>query len=224
MALYDSADLLQRLRDRLARPSTDEALPDAMAYRFLGDAQRRLYELLAAHAPEAVLGAPVKLTTADSGATYTFGTDGDGANLVPLGGLVLLASPTGPPIYPASDFDAGTDGFLWNGATIRWPGGRSRTFADGPYARFVAMPTTLDGSTAPTLQPKSARELIVYEAAALAAERLGMDSTPHRLAFDRRWPELLLALKTQFSGAGRRAYGTAPYRWTESSDLGGVAS
>lgn len=229
MAIFDSADLLSRLRTRLARPAAaqDQALPDAALYQFLGDAQRRVVELLSAHAPEAMLGSLTKLTTSDNGATYTFGADTDATlGASPIGGLVLLASKNGPIIPMAAEWDTGTDRFLWDAVNgvIRWPNQRSRSFADGPYARWVAMPGVIDASTEPTLRPKSARDLIVYEAAALAAERLGMDATVHRAAFDRRWAEVLLALKTQFLGSGGRALGGAPYRWVDASDLGGITT
>lgn len=227
MSLFDSADLLSRLRIRIARPTADEASPDATLYVLLGDAQRRVVEMLAAHAPEAMLGPLTKLTTSDNGATYTFGTDSDATlGLTPVGGLVLLASKNGPVITPATEWDVGADSFLWDATTgvVRWPGGRSRTFTDGPYARWVQVPGLLDGTNAPTLRPKQARDLIVYEAAALFAERLGMDASAHRMAFDRRWPEVLLALKAQFLGSGRRAFGARPYRWVDAGELGGASA
>lgn len=202
MATFDSADLLSRVKALVNRPSTDEAITDAQYYVMLGDAQRRVVSLLAFHAPEAMYGAPVLMTTADSGATYTFGTDADGANISPIGHVEIRSSPTGPMIPPTSEWDTSTLAFLFESDKIRFPGQKTRTFADGPYARFVKMPGTLDASTAPTLKPLFARELLVYDAAERAAVRLGMDPTPFGQMYDARYPEILQAILTSFHGTG----------------------
>lgn len=168
----------------------------------LGDGQRRVVELIAVHCPEAMYGAPTLLSTADSGATYTFGTDADGANICPIGHIELRESKTGAMIPPASEWDISTLAFLFESDKIRWPGQKSRTFADGPYARFVTPPALLNASTAPVLKPLYARELVVYDAAERAAVRVGQDPTPYGAMFDARWPEILFAMTTAFHGAG----------------------
>src|SRR3990167_6226914 len=177
MANFGSADLLSRVKALLNRPSTDEAITDAQYYVMAGDAQRRVVSLLAFHAPEAMYGAPTLLTTADSGATYTFGTDADGANISPIGHIELRESKTGAMIPPASEWDISTLAYLFESDKIRWPGQKTRTFADGPYARFVTMPGLLNASTATTLKPLYARELIVYDAAERPAVRVGLAPT-----------------------------------------------
>lgn len=197
MAFMDSADLLSRVKALVNRPSTDEAITDAQYYVMLGDAQRRVMTLLAFHAPESNYGAPTLLTTSDSGATYTFGS-----GVSPIGHIELRESKTGSMIPPASEWDNTTLGYLFESEKIRWPGQKLRTFADGPYARFVTLPTVLDGSTAPTLKPDYARELIVYDGAERAALRLGIDPTPYSAMFNARWPEVLAAIVTAHHGAG----------------------
>src|SRR3990167_9532111 len=206
MANFDSADLLSRVKALLNRPSTDEAISDAQYYVMLGDGQRRVVSLLAFHAPEAMYGAPTLLSTADSGTSYTFGTDADGANICPIGHIELRSSKTGAMIPPASDWDPTTLAFIYNGSdTIRWPGQKSRTFSDGPYARFVTPPGLLNASTAPTLKPLYARELIVYDAAERAAVRVGVDHPPFGQLFDARFPEILQTITTTFHGTGALA-------------------
>jgi len=202
MANFDSPDILSRIKALLNRPSTDEAITDAQYYVMAGDAQRRVVSLLAFHAPEAMYGAPTLLTTADSGATYTFGTDADGANISPIGHIELRESKTGAMIPPASEWDISTLAYLFESDKIRWPGQKTRTFADGPYARFVTMPGLLNASTAPTLKPLYARELIVYDAAERAAVRVGLDPTPFGQMFDARFPEVLQTIISSFHGAG----------------------
>ena len=214
MALHDSADLLSRVKVLLNRPSTDEAITDAQYYVMLGDAQRRVVTLLAFHAPECMYGSPTKLSTADSGATYTFGTDADSANISPVGHIELRESKTGAMIPPASEWEISSLAYLFESDTIRWPGQKTRTFSDGPYARFVTMPTVLDGSTAPTLKPLYARELLVYDAAERAAVRVGLDPTPYGQMFDARFPEILQTILSSFHGAGIVAtQGGAPLWW-----------
>lgn len=202
MALYDSADLLARSQRLFNRPSTDEAMTSTEWYKFLGEAQQRVVGLLAFHAPESMYGAPTLLTSADSGATYTFGTDADGANISPIGHIEIRESPTGAMIPPASEWDSTTLGYLFEADKIRFPGQKTRTFADGPYARFITMPGLLDGSTAPTLKPAFARELLVFDACERAAVRCGVDPTPYGQMFDARWPEILQAVISAHHGAG----------------------
>lgn len=198
MALFDSADILSRIKALLNRPTTDEVFSDAQLYQFAGDAQRRVVSLIAMHCPEAMYGAPTLLSTSDSGATYTFGS-----GVSPIGHIELRESPTGAMIPPASSWDNTTLGYLFEAEKIRWPGQKTRTFADGPYCRFITMPGVLDGSTAPTLKPEFARELIVYDACERAAIRSGgIDPAPYAQMFNVRWPEILQAIVTAHHGAG----------------------
>jgi hypothetical protein len=206
MAMYDSADLLARCKRLLPRPTSDEAISDADFYKFLGEAQQRVVGLFAFHCPEAMYGAPTLLTTADSGATYTFGTDSaTGLNVSPIGHIEIRESKTGAMIPPASEWDTTTLGYLFESDKIRFPGQKTRTFSDGPYARFITMPGLLDGSTAPTLKPAFARELLVFDACERAAVRLGQDPTPYGQMFDARFPEILQAVISAYHGAGRVA-------------------
>lgn len=203
MALYDSADLLARCQRLFSRPDTDEAMTSTEWYKFLGEAQQRVVGLLAIHAPESNYGAPTLLTTADSGATYTFGADSaTGLNISPIGHIEIRESKTGAMIPPGSAWDNSTLCYLFESDKIRFPGQKTRTFSDGPYARFVTMPGLLDGSTAPTLKPAYARELLVYDACERAAVRCGVDPTPFGQMFDARWPEILQTILTAHHGAG----------------------
>src|SRR5687768_809057 len=88
--LWDSADLLQRCIDMAARPTADQEMSDARWYRRLTEAQSYWYGVFAAHVPHVLYGAPVLLTTADSGATYTFP-----AGIFPMGRVVIRASRSG---------------------------------------------------------------------------------------------------------------------------------
>lgn len=203
MSLFDAADLLSRAQVLFNRPATDESLTDAIWYTFLGHAQQRVVGLLAFHAPESNYGAPTLMSTADSGATYTFGSDtATGGNISPIGHVEIRESPTGAMIPPSSDWDNTTLAYLFESDKIRWPGQKTRTFADGPYARFVTMPGLLDATHAPTLKPIFARELCVYDACERAAVRVGQDPTPYGQMFDARFPEVLQSVISAFHGTG----------------------
>lgn len=173
-------------------------------------------ELLAFHCPESNYGAPTLLTTADSGTSYTFGTDIDNANICPIGHIELRESKTGAMIPPASEWDTSTLAFIFNSDTIRWPGQKSRTFSDGPYARFVTPSALLNASTAPVLKPLYARELIVFDGAERAAVRVGTDPTPYGQMFDARFPEVLQTIMTSFSGTGAIAVDGGSGLWWRS--------
>ena len=167
MALYDSADLLQRLRDLLGRPTTDAIFTDALLYRFLTQAEAEVKSEVATHHPHGMWSAPVIMTTADS-KVYTLG----GSVTEPLR-LLLLESLTGQPLKPGPFWDPESD-YVWEGGnTIRITAGRTRTFASGPYARVVTAPTTINATTSSTVDPDRLRILLVYKAASFAARRGG---------------------------------------------------
>lgn len=168
MTLWTSAYLLAQLKQHAKLPTATE-WTDAILYNYLQEAQELVYEEIAAHVPEAIMTGPTLLTTADGGYSYTFGTDADGDNIAPLGQVEIRESKAGAVLIPAADFDQAGD-FVMYGDRIRFPGQVSRTFSDGPYARFVSPPGLLDASTQPTLKPKRARKLIVYRALVLFAE------------------------------------------------------
>jgi hypothetical protein len=172
VANYDSADLLDRLRQEADRPTSDADLTDAKAYRLLSDAQLDVTMMVAQHIPHLMYGAPALMTSADE-KVYT-----------------LPGSPTpewiGPvEVYPALGQQPLIEGSFWDDAadftregpsTIRICGNRTRTFSDGPYVRYVAKPTVISASVEPTLYPVEARLAVVKFAAAKYARQGGFRS------------------------------------------------
>lgn len=207
MSRYDSADLLSLSQKYFNRPATDEAASSVEWYQFLTETQARVVQLLAFAHPEAMLSAPSILPTSDSGLTYTFGTDSglptNFQNIAGEGYIRLLASPSGPEILPGTDADNTSDVFIFEDGVVRWPGQRRRTFANGPWARFITPPGIIDGSTPPVLKPVHLRRLLPFGACSLMAMRLGEDPTPWEVLFQNAWKEELLALKARFYGQGR---------------------
>lgn len=208
--LWSRSDLRTRIRTLAARPAADQALTDARLDEFLTEAQASWYRAIAGIVPRALYGPPVKLTTDDGGVSYGFGLDDDGDRITPMGAIELLASPTGPVLRPGGA--TGRDGYLADGAVLRWPEQRARLFPDGPWARFVTPPGVIDASHEPTLVPKDARILLVYRALILWAQRTNADASEWLRSEERHWTGtpaagdtgILGALRSQYPPAGPR--------------------
>ena len=210
MATWDSADLLARCKRLALRPTTDEETADADWYALLSEAQAHWQPVFAAHFPYYYWSAPTVMSTADSGATYTFS-----GSITPLR-VEIYDAPNGVLLKPCTYWDASGD-YVWESSKIRWPQNRTRTFtAGGPYARTITAPTVIDGSTAPTLLPDFARVLLVYRAVAEWANRGGLrDPRPFYEMEDRAWYNpangtgILVQLKQQNPFQGAAAWGSA---------------
>ena len=214
MALYDSADLLARVLASLNRPTVDEALTSAQVYSFLTEAQMHYTMEFAARWPEIMYGAPTLLTSSDNGKTYTFGS-----GVFPIGMVEIRATRTGQLLRIGSEFDPGAD-FTIEGDTIRVPGNRTRTFADGPYARFITPPGEISASTAPVLKPAFARILLVHNAAGRCAVRLGLDPNPYAAQEAESLQRVHETLATQYYGSGQAAFPATGSGWWYGIDTG----
>jgi hypothetical protein len=159
--------MLAEAKALLNRPSSDLGMSDTIWYQFLTTGQAKWFEIIATHSPHVLYGAPELLTTADSGATYTFAS-----TPFPGGMIELRASRSGEVLTIGEEWDTGAD-FTWEGDKLRVPDGKTRTFSSGPYARYIAAPSAIDASTEPTLKPPAARRLVVLDACAQAAIRMG---------------------------------------------------
>ncbi len=219
MSLYSTADLLRRCKVRLNRPVTDEAftvsVTDDVWYDYLTEAQAHVMGLLAATCPEPMYNALTALTTADSGATFTFGTDVDAANIQAYGHFEVYPTLNS---FPDSPLTEGVD-FIWGGDKLIVPNGRT---IDTPYARWITPPNVLSSSVEPTLKPEYARILIADQAVAMAAEqRLKQDSSSYEKAYTKNVNRVLLTMKTSAAGQGGRATaGNGGAWWRTSPDLG----
>lgn len=179
----------------------DELWTDARVYQWLADAQETVFSDLAPLAPHAFVGAPVQLTSPDGGQTYTFGS------AYPFGHVEVYAQETGGRMLYATTYGNSGGDFVIEGATIRTPGNRTRTYQTGPWARFTSFPTRLSSTVEPTIQPLPARELILWKALETAAEvsNGSMDPTPWATKYaeaKRRWTILW---QTQYQSAGQQA-------------------
>jgi len=203
MAFMDAADILARVRAESGEPDAGEvwgtgATATANWYRIITEAHAHWVGQFALHF-DTMYTAPTALSTADSGVTYTFAS-----SITPLA-VVVYESTTGRPLIPGAYWDPNAD-YTWEGDKIRMTRGKSRSFS--PVARYVLAPTTVDGSTAPTLKPDYARVLVVYRTLILWATRGGLrDPAPYRALETETWLNLLVALKNQNPLIGLTATG-----------------
>lgn len=215
MAGWASADLLERFQMYLGRGNggvmaADELWTDARAYMWLADAQEAIYAELAPMAPAAFVGAPVQLTSADGGVTWTFGS-----GVYPLGHVEVYAQESGGRALLASNYGTSGGDFVIEGDSIRTPGNRTRTYSTGPWARFTAFPSRISAAVEPSVSPDAARELILWKALENAAEvsNGAMDATVWTAKYQdakRRWT---VAWQTQYASAGNAAFPANGASW-----------
>jgi hypothetical protein len=207
MAAWDSADLADRFWLSLGRGNGGTVGPDELwtadrTYRVLADAQEQVYTDFAPAVPQVFVSPPLLLTSSDGGRTFTFGAD-----VYPMGHVEVYAEEgAGRPLYATTYDDRGGD-FVIEGPLIRTPGNQTRTYARGPYARYVGFPPRLSASVEPGLQPPGARELILYRALILAAEMPNgeMDPTPWEVRYTDARNRWMRTWQTQYSTQGGAA-------------------
>lgn len=214
MSGWDSADMLDRFLLYLGRGNggvmdADELWTTTRCYQVLADAQEAVFADFAPRAPHAFVGAPVLLTTNDGGRTYTFGS------AYPFAHVEVYAKESAGRTLYATNYNTAAGDFVIEGATIRTPGNRTRTYAEGPYARFTSFPARLSDSVQPSLSPAPARELILWKALDLATDVSAgaMDPTPWRERYaeaSRRW---LVTWQTQYQSAGNAALSSVTDYW-----------
>lgn len=222
-----SAELLAGFQFFAMRPSVDESISSAEIYNLLSAGQAHIYGMFAIHFPEILYGAPTIMTTADGGYTYQFAS-----SVFPFGNVEIRSSRNGNLMIPGADWDGNAD-YVWEGSQIRIPNHRTRTFNDGPYARYIASPTDISASTQPSLVPAFARSLILFYALYLWSERGGgvNQADPNRFLgmFQSAWagdPRLngdvgiLGMLARQGYGSGMAATSVQQAWWKGSPDLG----
>lgn len=168
MATWDSADLLQRVKDEFGRPESDALFTDARIYRALTAAEAFWKPELAIHAPEDMWTAPAIMTAASDNKTFSFPS----SEVDPLA-FMILTSDTGYVLKPGPYWDRESDYVVERGQ-IRITAGATMTFPDGaPYVRVIAAPADIDASTESTIFPTRLRALVVLKACAQMA-RSGM--------------------------------------------------
>lgn len=215
-----SAELLDFCEFMSGLPSPNEEMDSTRWYKLLTLAQGELVRLVATHVPRVMVAEPELLTSSDGGFTYDLAH-------TPWGRVEIRESRTGRLLQPGADYDPSAD-YVIEGKKIRWPSNESRTFPDGPYARYTNEPGTIDGSSQPTFWPAESNVVIAWKALCLWAVRGRLrDPAMYENELQKAlWgdPEspgdvgLIGALKTQYLNEGGTD-GAVGLPWWKSSDL-----
>ncbi len=214
MALYDTDDLVATFYRYADRPDDDEDLTESDVWGYLTDAQVQVVAEVAALFPRLLMSAPTLMTSADGGYTYTLGNDTDGDVIYPFGHAEVFAQLTNGQELYGSTYGAYNGDFVFEGGKVRVPAGNTRSFASGPYIRYVALPLQINGTTEPILQPKQIRQLIVFRALELWANTGGhRDPKPFANMYQRAWTG---------SNGGFLAMLTTQYRQSTQAAMAGI--
>lgn len=216
MALYDTADLHRRFLRLARRPGLDTGLKPTDVYAYLTDAQLYWIGQFQVHFPRLNWSVWEKLTAAADNKSYSF-------SAVPLGRVEIYPSKGATTELIAGSATGGGD-FTWEGVdTIRFPGDAPRTFADGPWARYIPRPDDIKQDVQPVLQPPEARLLMVYSALEQWAHEGGLqDPAIYSDLIDGLWlgkrpgdTGLLGQLKTRFGSSSDGRHG----KWYHNPDM-----
>lgn len=195
---YQSADLLSLFKTWGGVNGTTPT--DASIYTRLSQAQDYVYGQIAATDPKVLYGAPTAMTTADGGLTFTFGTDGDGYALFPLGDAQIYTTLNAVASYPLRP---GLD-YLDEGTSIRMP--NAVPYTGTLYWRGITAPAAITASVQPSLYPAQARILIVVEAVRRYAMEEARNPNLMQVMDSRwndQWPMWITAMRKHFRGAMR---------------------
>lgn len=163
MAEFDSADLLQKLKNELRRPTNDAQVVDTDLYDLLTEGCRHVQVLMAAHGMEQ--NALWEQATTSDTKTYTItGT--------PQAILEVRDGRAGPLQRLGPDSDPNTN-LVWQGTSFLVPNDQTRVYANGLWVRYTPLHVQISASVAPTLLPARARYLAVFKAAELWMDRGG---------------------------------------------------
>lgn len=228
MAYLDRAALLAQCKLYAQRPTADAQMSDTIWYDLLAQSQAALIGKLASSFPAHFYTAPTKLTTADSGVTYTFGTDAAGDTVAPFGHVEVFARESGRSYFASTydGFDYGS--FVIEGDHIRMPRDKARVFASGPYARFVAEPGVIDltHDVDTRLKPKQFRQMLVWDALTRWCS-IGQlrDPRTYQEWYAREYESAVMTLATQYTTQGTPSFGASWWEswWqTDFSSMGGT--
>lgn len=214
MAYLDAADCAVRVKNRLNRPTSEQAYTrsttDDVLYEMMTEANDHIVKRIATFIPDAMISAPVELVSTDSGKTYDFPDDADSNPAFLLGHFKLYENRESIPDYPLVE---GVD-YVIEGTKIRLPYNDTRTFTDGgPWVQSVAPGGVVNASTQPTC-PVIARLAMIEETCARLAPRVGRDPQEFADAMEREWSTVLAAVRTQgFKKGGRLTVRRYPRFW-----------
>lgn len=195
---WEPADLLSRWNSYTGRASSD-SIANTVKYGFIADGEQVIIERIASIVPRILYGAPTQLTTSDGGYTFTFGTDGNGYPLFPIGKAQIYTSLSAIPGFPLRP---GID-YLDEGTRIRMPFNSPWT---GPLYWYGVTPSQqITASIGSVLNPPPVRLLSVLKGAALFLRSAGRNTdvaNDLELELEREFGPAMTMLRTHFRGGG----------------------
>lgn len=196
---WQSSDLLARFNKLAGRPTVD-AISDPDKYQYIADAEQYVINRIASIKPSVLYGAPAALTTADGGLTFTFGTDGNGYSLFPMGRARIFPSLSAIPGYA---WNPGID-YLDEGVQIRMP--NNTPYAGTLYWYGITPTQQISASVQPVLMPPSIRMLNVIEAVKNFAESANVRNANladrMTVRFEREFGNAMTLLRKHFASGG----------------------
>lgn len=194
---WQSTDLLTRFNQVAGRPTTD-AITAAQKYVFLSDGQESALAEIAGITPRQLYGAPTAMTSSDGGLTWSFGTDGNGYALFPMGRASIYPSLNAIPDYP---WRPGVD-YLDRGTTVVMP--NNIPWSGALYWVGITPPVQIDATNQPIIQPPPARTLIVTRSVQQFAEQFLRNAAladQMQIRWDRDFPKYMTMIRKHFSGS-----------------------
>jgi hypothetical protein len=215
---WGSPYLLADFKRKAGLQEANEYDDDDDLYPRLSVGARKIHARIASIFPNALYQAPAALTMASDRKTASYGSDGNGNVVVPMGNVQIARSLNA---FSGDDFMGLVEGrdFYDEGDKVRCVG--NRTFSGVLYGRWVPTAPDITSSVAPILNPAHAREFISRQAVIDWSEEGGLlpkVADVQRKAFDREFPHLMLLYKKRYKGGGGLI---DPARWYLSApDLG----
>lgn len=196
---WTSNDLLQRFAAMAGLPA--QGAPSvAQRFGWLADGESEVINRIAAVKPSILYGAPTAMTTADGGLTFTFGTDGNGYALFPMGQAGIYPSLNA---IPGGAWVPGQD-YLDEGTTIRMV--NATPYTGTLYWYGITPKQQMSASVQPVLYPPPIRMLSVIWATKCFAEAGGIRN--ERLSdrmekrFEKSLGETMTMLRKHFKSGG----------------------
>lgn len=210
MADWDGPFMVARFIAEAGLSAANELDVTNDIYPRLSHGQRTVIRVSASRFTNPFYQAPTTLTPAADRKTFSFGTDRDGSNIVPMGWVQVAPYANA---FSGDYFVGWVEGrdFMSEGDKIRIPSNRS--WGSALYGRWVPTPPNITALVAPILLPIDARELAVYQAVLDWAQE--GDQAPDVAArmekkFGEKWPEYMLMWRRQYRGGGALL---EPARW-----------
>ena len=193
----DAADLLSDFKFFANRTENDASLTDAQIYRVLDLGLQQVWTSFVSLFPRFAMQVPVLMVRSTLASTYGGGTvfriDGTDNNevngfIIPWGSAEVYATlPNGQEMY-GSTYAGGDGDFVFSGGNVIVPGSGTRTFSSGPYIRYNRVPIAVSSAGANFSLPAFARQLVVFRALVLWANRGGLrDPSGYEEMYTQAW-------------------------------------